>query len=135
MGVRKEFFLKVLYQAVEDLNLSKKRIEISLNLIGEKKMRELNNKFRHKDSPTDVLSFPLDEKNLNKYDIIPLGDIFICPQYAKREASVRNIKLEVELARLAIHGFLHLLGYDHEKSKKEKDKMLTLQEKILNKVK
>lgn len=127
-----EFFEKVLNTAIIELNIDKEKIETSLNLVEEAEIKELNNKYRAKDKVTDVLSFPIEEKPL-KSGIWPLGDIFICVSFAKNEAKRENISIEDKLAQLTVHGFLHLLGYDHEKSE-DAEKMLSLEDKILTRL-
>ena len=129
-----KFFKEILDAGIKKLKLSDKKVEISLNLVGEAKIRELNKKYRGKDKVTDVLSFPLEESRLGKYDILPLGDIFICLPFAVKESKKQNISIEKELAWLTVHGFLHLLGYDHEKSADDKKKMSALENEILNRL-
>ena len=131
---KQRFFDDILKNGVGILDLNKKHVELSLNLVGEARIKELNKKYRHKDKVTDVLSFPLEDKTLQKQGIIPLGDIFICLPFAKKQAKMQNISIEEELARLTVHGFLHLLGYDHERSRREAKKMFDLEKKILNKL-
>lgn len=85
--------------------------EVSLSFVGERAIQTLNRKFMKKDKPTDVLSFPLGEKAADgKYY---LGDIVIAVPVAARQARQKGSSLDRELRLLAIHGFLHLLGYDH----------------------
>ena len=120
---------------ISELKIKEKNVEMSLNLVGEDKIKELNNKYRNKNEVTDVLSFPLEESRLKKHDILPLGDIFICLPFAVKEAERQNISLEKELAWLTVHGFLHLTGHDHEKSDNDKKEMFDLESKILNKLK
>ena len=85
--------------------------EVSLAFVGERAIRTLNRRFMKKDKPTDVLSFPLGEKGPDgKYY---LGDIVIAVPVAARQAREKGHGLDRELRLLAIHGFLHLLGYDH----------------------
>lgn len=128
-----KFFKKILDTGIKELKIKDKKIEVSLNLVGETKIRGLNKKYRGKNKVTDVLSFPLEELRLKKYAILPLGDIFICLPFAVKESERQKISLKKELAWLTIHGFLHLLGYDHEKSDKDAKKMFKLESKILNK--
>ncbi len=78
-----------------------------------------------------MLSFPLDEHGLETYGILPLGDIFICLEVAQRQASELTIPLNHELARLTVHGFLHLLGHDHDRSEQDAEKMFDLEDDIL----
>ena|SRR3989338_1037768 len=119
---KESFFVKVLNAGLKAAKF-KGKAEVSVNLVGEGKMRSLNKKHRKKDKPTDVLSFPLGGGN---------GDIFICLSIAKKQAKSENMSIEKKLAQLTVHGFLHLLGYDHEISPKEAKSMLKLEEKILS---
>lgn len=129
------FFKEILSTGIEELKIKDKNVEISLNLVGEDKIKELNNKYRNKNEITDVLSFPLEESRFKKHDILPLGDIFICLPFAVKEAKRQNVSSEKELAWLTVHGFLHLAGYDHDKSEGDKKKMFALESEILNKLK
>jgi len=128
-----KFFKDVITTALEYLGSNDKKVELGLQLISSEKSRELNKQYRGKDKPTDVLSFPLGEHGLEKYDILPIGDIFICLDVARRQAEEMDIPLDQELARLTVHGLLHLFGYDHERSSEDEKKMVDLQEKILQK--
>ncbi len=87
---------------------------VSIALVGEKKIKEINKKYRKKEKVTDVLSFSYCQLDDFYKDRI-LGEIIICPSQVKKEKK--------ELIRVLIHGVLHLLGYDHEKSKKEAEIM------------
>ncbi len=127
-----EFFRPIINKAIYRLNLPEKKIELGLHLVAPERSRELNKQYRHKDEPTDVLSFPLDERGLKEYGILPLGDIFICLEVAQRQAEEMKIPLNQEMARLAVHGLLHLFGYDHEISPEDEKKMTDLQEEIIN---
>ncbi len=103
----------------------KKRMKVNLIFIGDARMKGLNKNFRKKDKTTDVLSFPL-EQNGRKIE----GEIYIsCPK-AKRQAPRFGNNLEGEILRLAVHGFLHLLGYDHH-SPNEQREMFAREEKYL----
>jgi|SRR3989344_4458032 len=117
------FFKKILEKGYEILNL-KNKLELSVNIIGEAKIKSLNKKYRDKDKTTDVLSFPLGGGN---------GDIFICLSIAKKQAKSENMSIEKKLAQLTVHGFLHLQGYDHEKSSTGAKNMFRLENKILEK--
>lgn len=129
-----EFFSEILEKGIEELKLGDKKVEVSLNLVGENKIKELNKKHRNKNKVTDVLSFPLGETRLKKHGILPLGDIFICLPFAVKEAKRQEISLEKELAQLTVHGFLHLLGYDHENSVAESNKMKKTETAVLNRL-
>lgn len=147
-----KFFEKVMGVAAKELGLESKSVELSVNLVGEGRIKALNKKYRGRNRVTDVLSFPLDAdlRGLNadrrrqiktrtyadkdKNVIMSLGDIFICLPVAKKYAMRENVSLDFKLSFLAVHGFLHLLGHDHEKSAEEKDKMFSLQDNILAKL-
>ena len=130
-----KFFRKILNTGTKELNIKDKNVEVGLNLVGEAKIKELNKKYRGKNEVTDVLSFPLEESRLKKHDILPLGDIFICLPFAVKESKRQDVGLEKELAWLTAHGFLHLLGYDHENSLSESRKMEKLEKNILHRLK
>jgi probable rRNA maturation factor len=92
-------------------------------------IHQLNQTFRDVDRPTDVLSFPNDEKDDNS-----LGDIFICLDKAKQQAKDYGHSIEREIGFLSVHGYLHLKGYDHHSDEEEKE-MIEAQENILKKAK
>lgn len=116
----------------------KDNIEISLVVCGDRKMKNLNKIYRKKDGTTDVLSFSATEwtKDQKRF-IYPansafcLGEIFISLPEAERQGRKYNESLDRVLARLLIHGILHLEGYDHEKGETGAKKMFKLQEEIL----
>ena len=96
----------------------KSNSEISLLLTDDLEMQKLNKRYRKIDSPTDVLAFSfLEEKetSFTPFNEILLGDIVISIDTAERQAQYWGHSLEIELIILMIHGFLHLLGYDHIK--------------------
>lgn len=88
-----------------------RRPSLTLVLAGDDAVRRLNRTFRGKDKPTDVLSFPLGETGPDGKHY--LGDIVIAVPVAGRQARAKGHSLDRELRLLAIHGYLHLLGYDH----------------------
>lgn len=96
--------------------------EISLSFVGERAIQTLNRKFMKKNKPTDVLSFPLGEKAPDGK--FYLGDIVIAVPVAFRQAKAKGHSLDRELRLLAIHGFLHLLGYDHFAGIEEEERKL-----------
>jgi len=108
--------------------LNQDRAELSLALVGNREIRELNLRYRNKDEPTDVLSFPLWEKLPTGTRI--LGDVIISIEQAEKQARERKRTLEEELETLLIHGILHLLGYDHERSQGEAKIMREMEKKI-----
>ncbi|MFA5602486.1 MAG: rRNA maturation RNase YbeY [Bacilli bacterium] len=107
-------------------------LEFDVIFVDNKHIRELNKKYRNIDKETDVLSFALeDNKRVEKQENRILGDIYISVERAKIQADEYNHSLLRELSFLMIHGFLHLLGYNHE-SKKEEKIMFNKQELILS---
>ncbi len=94
-------------------------------------IKEINKKYRGKDKVTDVLSFP---ENISDFKgtSSSLGEIVICPLKLKDQAKEQGVSFKEELARILIHGLLHLLGYDHEISKKEELKMKEREEYFLS---
>lgn len=113
-----------------------KEAEVSINFVDNKEIQELNRNYRQKDVPTDVISFALQETVEGELDIIgeniplALGDIVISVDKAKEQAVDYDHSFERELAFLTIHGFLHLLGYDHM-NEEDEEKMFAKQEEIL----
>lgn len=83
------------------------RGHVSVAIVPDTRVRLLNRQYRKKDAPTDVLSFPSGERGF-------LGDIVIAAGVAQRQARAAGHSLQTELRVLALHGLLHLLGYDHE---------------------
>ena len=89
--------------------------EVSVTFVSNDEMKALNHQYRGKDEPTDVLSFPMDED-----DLPMLGDIVISVVRAKEQAVEFGHSFERELGFLLVHGFLHLIGYDHIEREDEK---------------
>jgi rRNA maturation RNase YbeY len=94
--------------------LEQARAELSLALVGDAEMAELNLRHRGRRGPTDVLSFSLLEGAHSEYRGALLGDVVIDVEQAARQARRARRPLDDELAKLVIHGVLHLLGHDHE---------------------
>ncbi len=86
--------------------------ELSVTIVSDRAIRTINRKWRRKDKPTDVLSFPQDSAFAGH---ALLGDVIISLDTARRQATEQGHGLVDELARLLAHGLLHLLGYDHER--------------------
>jgi probable rRNA maturation factor len=104
---------------------------ISLTLVDDAAIRVMNQQHRGKDSPTDVLSFPL-EPDAPRDDGDPerlLGDVVISIDTARRQAADYDAKLQAELYRLLIHGLLHVLGHDHEEQRERE--VMTREERRL----
>jgi probable rRNA maturation factor len=89
--------------------------EVSIALVDDRAMKVLNRKFRGQNKTTDVLTFPADDTYADPgSDGIPLGDIIISVDQARRQATAEKHSLAVEVRYLILHGVLHALGYDHE---------------------
>ena len=98
--------------------------EISILFIGDQRIRDLNQQFRDIDRPTDVLSFPqISEDELEAPGALVLGDVAISLETARQQSEDHGLSLKEELTLLLIHGILHLLGYDHEISAQEEERM------------
>lgn len=109
-------------------------VSINLILTDNEYIKTINNEYRGKDTPTDVISFAYrdDPFPVIEDTIEELGDIYISLEKASEQAVEYGTTLADELKRLIIHGILHLLGYDHEKSEEEEKRMNALEEKIFN---
>jgi probable rRNA maturation factor len=92
--------------------------EVGVLLTGDEAVREFNRQFRHKDKPTDVLSFPAAENGAG----IP-GDLVISLESALRQGTAQGHSLETEIKVLLLHGLLHLAGYDHEADQGQMQRM------------
>lgn len=105
---------------------------VSIHFIGDRRMRQLNHSFRRIDRTTDVLAFPTREGEGKFMGVTSgdIGDIFISVPQIRRQAQSYHRPYQEELARMLIHGMLHLLGYDHDTPAKEKI-MFGLQEKFV----
>jgi probable rRNA maturation factor len=125
------WFTQVASQAVKFANLEQEA-ELTIVLTDDEQLRELNRQYRHLDSPTDVLSFPLgdiDPESGNVY----LGDIVISLPRALEQAAAQDHPLQDELRLLVVHGVLHLLGYDHG-DEDEQARMWAAQDEIFNRL-
>lgn len=89
--------------------------EVSIALVGKNEITKLNEQYRSKKGPTDVLSFPCDSVDtiVEEGEPIALGDVIVAPEVAEEQALELGHTVEEELNLLVVHGVLHLLGYDH----------------------
>ncbi|MCM3215335.1 rRNA maturation RNase YbeY [Niallia taxi] len=112
-------------------------IELSVTFVDNARIQEINKEYRNKDQATDVISFAMEELGEGETELIGadmprvLGDIIISIDRAKEQAEEYGHSYMRELGFLAVHGFLHLLGYDHL-TKEEEEVMFTLQKEILD---
>lgn len=125
-----EYLNEVLDYAIKKLDIKNSIFDIIF--IDDEEMHKLNKEYRGIDRTTDVLSFALnDNKHIDAF-VNSLGDIFISIPKMKSQAEEYGHSEKRELSFLALHGLLHLLGYDHTLGKKEEEEMFGLQKEILN---
>ncbi len=106
------------------------RGEVGIALVSDARMRVLNRSYRRKDYATDVLSFPADPDPAPARGPRPLGDLVIATGVATRQAREAGHSIQTELRILALHGLLHLLGYDHEDAD-DKGRMARTESRLL----
>lgn len=115
-----------------------KPAEVSVSFVDNNEIRRLNRLYRDKDKPTDVLSFPLGENGVydvnNETGALLLGDVVISIETAIKQAKMYNHPLEREVGFLTVHSMLHLLGYDHETSPLEAERMHEKEEMVLERL-
>lgn len=129
---------RVIQTCFEEENLLNSKLEISITLTNPKNIQEINKKYRNIDKATDVLSFPMFEKNelelkIKNNDFLHedvLGDIIISIEQVEKQALEYGHTFEREFAYMIVHGFYHLMGYDHI-IEKDKLKMRPKEENIL----
>lgn len=141
----KPLIKRVLECALKHLNQPSELLEMTLSIVTPEQIQQLNKDFRDVDKVTDVLSFPTCDnptrgaitvvcEDVNpETDLVNIGDIVICIERAKEQSKEYGHSLKRELCFLALHGLLHLLGYDHIQEDDEKQ-MVALQKEILDKV-
>ncbi|WPC79188.1 rRNA maturation RNase YbeY [Bacillus halotolerans] len=111
--------------------------EVSVTIVTNEDIQQINKEYRGKDTPTDVISFALEEEGEDEVEIVGaemppvLGDIIISADRTREQAEEYNHSFKRELGFLAVHGFLHLLGYDHMTKEKEEE-MFTKQKDLLD---
>ncbi len=127
---------KLLNFAAEKENVDENS-EVSVTFVSNERIHEINREYRDKDAPTDVISFAMEELGEGEIELIGaeiprvLGDIIISIPKAEEQAKDYGHSFIRELGFLSVHGFLHLLGYDHLE-KAEEEKMFTRQKEILD---
>ena len=125
-----EYLYDLLEFALEKLNIENGTFSVILT--DDEEVHYLNKTYRNIDRTTDVLSFALNDNGAFPGPINVLGDIFISIPKMKEQAIEYSHSEKRELSFLALHGLLHLLGYDHTKGPKEEEEMFGLQKEILN---
>lgn len=109
--------------------------EISIVFVDDKKIKEINSKYLNRDYPTNVISFPMREGAFSEINPYLLGDIVISVETAIRDAQEASISPYDEILFLLIHGFLHLIGYDHEKDPLKAKEMEAKEKELFDKIK
>ncbi len=128
--INEDWILDRAEEIVKILKLS--TVTLTLVMTDNDYIRTINNNYRKKDKPTDVISFAYRE---NPFPGLPdelenLGDIYISLEKAKEQSVDYGVTLKEEVKRLLIHGILHLLGYDHEKDRKQAEEMHLKEDEI-----
>jgi probable rRNA maturation factor len=134
---KEELFNVVCKSFPKKFRFINKKVYLTLLLSNNKRIKRLNKKFRNKNKHTDILSFPFENKIKNLKEIY-LGDIIISYNYMNKPKNLSNYMFKKKTIKIFIHGFLHLLGYDHIKNfdfKKminEETKLFKSIEKLIN---
>lgn len=133
----------IVYNVLKEENLTADKVYISIETVSKEKIRQINKEYRNIDKSTDVLSFPIydreeikllsKQKGNKKIREIELGDIFLCLEVISKQEREYSTGILREILYMITHGVCHLVGYDHM-IEEEKKEMRTLEEKILNKV-
>lgn len=106
--------IKELLERASAMVKARRKQRLSLAFVGVKTIHGLNRVYRKKDRPTDVLSFG---SAADSFGDDTIGEILVCPAVARRQAEERGHSFEQEILKLVLHGYLHLLGFDHEQGK------------------
>ena len=131
---KKEFFFNSLVRFFpKKYRFIKKKVNRTILLSNNNNIKKLNKKFRNKNKSTDILSFP-SEKKFNIKKSLYLGDIVISFEFMNKPKNLNKLEFKKKVIKIFIHGFLHLLGYNHIKLKDFK-KMLTEEDKIYQTIK
>lgn len=121
---------EVLYKGLDIMKVE--NAYMSVVIVDNKKIHEINKTYRNVDRPTDVISFAFeDNEGITPNNMRILGEIYLSVEKAKEQAEEFGHSEKREICYLSIHGLLHLLGYNHEEDE-EKKVMRSLEEKILN---
>ncbi len=120
----------VLETALNKLKINED-VSLSVVMVSDEKIQDMNRQWRGLDKSTDVLSFAYEEGENFSFEERQLGDIIISVDHAREQAEAYGHSLKRELCFLFCHGLLHLLGYDHM-TKEDEKVMFSLQEEILN---
>ena len=125
--VDKKFFVGVAKKVLKSENREKENVSIAF--VSPQEIQKLNKKYRKKDKPTDVLAFERVSHFKEEY-----SEVIICPSVVRENAKSSKLSLKKELSKILLHGILHVLGYDHERSKKDEQIMEEKQEYYFSKI-
>ena len=134
---KEKLFNQICRTFPKKFRFNNRKVYLTLLLSNNKKIKILNKKFRNKNKHTDILSFPFNQKSRNLKEIY-LGDIIISFNYMDKPRNLSNKEFKKKTIKIFIHGFLHLLGFDHVKHKdykkmyNEEQKVFKTVEKLLN---
>jgi probable rRNA maturation factor len=129
---RQDLFDNICNNFPKKFRFLNKKVYLTLLLSNNKRIKNLNRKFRKKNKHTDILSFPFEQKNRNLKETY-LGDIVISFNYMNKPKDLNSKEFKKKTIKIFIHGFLHLLGYDHIKEKDYK-KMFDMEQKVYSSV-
>lgn len=120
-------WVELVYKNLKSKKILKKEKDLIVVFVTTAKMKKLNSQFRGKDKHTDILSFqPIEESSL--------GELVLCLPVLKKQAKKHELSLNHEIGYMIIHGILHLLGYDHETSKRDAKLMFDIQDALFDKL-
>ena len=129
---KKDLFNNICKNFPKEFKFVNKKAYLTLLLSNNKKIKKLNNQFRKKNKHTDVLSFPFESKKKNLKEIY-LGDIIISFNYMNKPKNLNPKEFKQKTIKIFIHGFLHLIGYNHIKEKDYK-KMFNMEQKVFSSI-
>jgi probable rRNA maturation factor len=129
-GVRSRKIKVKLKKALRDLGFHDG--ELSVLLTDDRRIADLNNRYLGRKGPTNVLAFPMEEGEHARFDTRMLGDVVVSVETALAESRAAGEPLERAVDRLLIHGILHLLHYDHERSPLEARRMRREEKRVLS---
>ena len=120
-------WVSAIYKNLKKQKILKKEKDLIVVFVTSAKMKKLNNQFRGKNKPTDILSFdPIEESSL--------GELVLCLPVLKKQAKEHQLSLNHEIGYMLIHGILHLLGYDHEVNPRDAKVMFDIQDALFDKL-
>lgn len=117
-------------KALRDLGCEEK--ELSILFTDDERIKDLNRNYRGKDTATNVLAFPMNDPENSDIESPMLGDIVISVDTARQEALETECPLERRIMELLVHGLLHLMDYDHERSDRDEKIMMKEEERLLS---